>query len=137
MYYKIEKSGCCERKGKVQVRFDFFLDEKDYGFEKRYVEVPDFSEDFDFKREDKEIEADIKKLKIKKQLNPFHVHFYYFDYNVTDKKVKEVGDILLNKFYEQWKKDERPYHKNQPLIKDNKSITLAKTKVEEIKQWQI
>lgn len=28
-FYKIEKSGCTVRKNRVQIRFDFFLEEKD------------------------------------------------------------------------------------------------------------
>lgn len=32
MFFKIEKSGCCEHKGLVQVRADFYREEGDVGY---------------------------------------------------------------------------------------------------------
>lgn len=40
MKVKVEPSGCCERKGMVQVRFSFYLDPTDYGYDKHHIEVP-------------------------------------------------------------------------------------------------
>jgi hypothetical protein len=34
MYVKVEPSGCCERKGLVQVRFAMYLAPEDYAYEK-------------------------------------------------------------------------------------------------------
>uniref|UniRef100_A0A6M3KFC0 Uncharacterized protein n=1 Tax=viral metagenome TaxID=1070528 RepID=A0A6M3KFC0_9ZZZZ len=45
MFVKIEPSGCCERKGLVQVRFSFYLEDGDYGYERHHVQVSGFSKD--------------------------------------------------------------------------------------------
>ena len=39
MRVKVEPSGCCERKGLVQVRFSMYLEPEDYGYDKHYVQV--------------------------------------------------------------------------------------------------
>ena len=42
-YCKINKTGCCERKGNLQVRFDFFLEKDDPRYEDCHILVPDLS----------------------------------------------------------------------------------------------
>ena len=44
MHVKIEPSGCCERKGMVQIRLDLFLDKGDYRYEEFHIQVPDIPE---------------------------------------------------------------------------------------------
>ena len=39
-YCKINKTGCCERKGHPQIRFDMFLEPDDTRYEETYVQVP-------------------------------------------------------------------------------------------------
>ena len=39
MHYKIEKSGCCERDGLVQIRYDLYLDKNDVKY-KIYTAAP-------------------------------------------------------------------------------------------------
>ena len=45
MYFKIEKSGCCQHQGLCQVRYDLFLEPEDYGYDQHYVQVPIFPEE--------------------------------------------------------------------------------------------
>ena len=45
MHFKVEKTGCTERKGMVQIRYCLYLDPKDYGYDKQYVEVKDMTEE--------------------------------------------------------------------------------------------
>jgi hypothetical protein len=40
MFFKIEKSGCGERKGLVEVRYDLYLDEADHNYSEHHVQVP-------------------------------------------------------------------------------------------------
>jgi hypothetical protein len=40
MYVEIEQSGCCERKGLMQVRFCLYLEPGDYGYEQHHLTVP-------------------------------------------------------------------------------------------------
>jgi hypothetical protein len=135
MYYKIEKSGCCERKGMVQIRYCFYLDKEDYGYEKHYIDVPIIPEDFDYKRDEKIIEEEIKKLPTEKKLTPFHNHFSYFSPEATDKEIKDAGDKFLNEAYDFWKKDEFPNVQNltKPTASSKEACEL---RINEIKLWQ-
>ena len=65
-YAKINKSGCIERHGNVQVRVDFYLEPEDPRYSDTLVDVPVL--------DDKGGPTG----KTKKQLNPFHSHFMYF-----------------------------------------------------------
>ena len=140
MYYKIEPTGVCERKGYVQIRYSFFLEPEDHNYEKHYVEVPNIPEDFNYERDDEEILADVEKLPKKKQLNPFHNHFYYFEDNVTDEAIDKTGKSLLKEFYKQWKEDRKLNLKNRPLKNktvDNELKEKCELKVNYIKnKWQ-
>ena len=42
MYFKVNHSGCGECKGLCEVRYDLFLDPKDYNYQEHYVTVPVF-----------------------------------------------------------------------------------------------
>lgn len=139
MYYKIEPTGCCERKGYVQIRYAFYLDEGDYGYENHFVDVPIIPKDFDFERKEEEVSADIKKLPTKKQLNPFHNHFCYFPHDTTDKEIQEAGDKFLAEAYVFWSKGKFPNVKNAPLTEKvitNELKTACEQRVSEIKLWQ-
>lgn len=133
MRVKIEPTGCCERKGLVQVRFSFYLDEGDYGYEKHHVRVPE--------RELTEEEVADPKLaaKVKKvwQDNPFHNHFYFFDPDTSDKEIMDTGEALLQEAYKMWSKDEPPYIYNPPINfpgkKLDNSIRIA-VKVQHLKE---
>ena len=133
MYYKIEKSGCCERKGTMQIRFDFFLDKEDYGYEKKYIDMPVITEEF--KGDEKEYDAWVATLPTKKQLNPFHTHFSYFSPEATDKEIQDAGDKFLKEAYDFWKKDQFPDVKNtvKPTLASKEACEL---RINEIKQWQ-
>lgn len=93
MYFKIEKSGCCEHKGLIQVRADFYKEEGDMGYaltdckiipEKGYTgEVDKDGIPVD--------EEDYKKwwdsLPTEKKNLPFNYHFIYFEPSVTDEEI--------------------------------------------------
>jgi hypothetical protein len=131
MYYKIEKSGCCERKGMIQIRFSFYLDKEDYGYEKHCIDIPE--------RELTEEEINnpelAKNVKTIKRNNPFHNHFVYLDPTITDKKIEDIGNGLLSEAYEFWKRDEFPSIKNRPYTQPqitNKRKSDCKNRVLEI-----
>lgn len=85
MYVKIEPSGTLEKDGMVQVRYSFFLDKEDYGYDKCLVTLVD--------EETKEETV---------QLNPFHNHFYYFEPTVKNEEVMAKGAELCKEAYAQW-----------------------------------
>ncbi len=95
-YAKINKSGCVERHGNVQVRIDFYLEPTDPRYNDTYIDVPVL---------DKKGEPTGK---TKKQLNPFHSHFIYFSPEATEAEILKEAEYHLPNFYtafqNQWDK---------------------------------
>lgn len=71
-YAVINKSGCVERKGNVQIRLDFFLNHGDPRYEDTLI---------------------------KGKATPFHTHFVYFGPDVTEDDIKAEVDFHLPNFY--------------------------------------
>ena len=80
-YSVINKTGCCERKGNLQIRLDFFLEEDDSRYQDSLVSTQD--------------DRGVSYI----QYVPFHSHFAYFDPNVTDEEIKAEMDYHLHNFY--------------------------------------
>ena len=110
MFVKIEPSGCCERKGLVQIRLSMYLDEGDYGYDKHYIQVPVMpSEGYLGKVGERGQPADIDdynrwigSLPKIWQLNPFHNHFIYVEPEVSDEEIMAQMEFHLPNFYEAW-----------------------------------
>ena len=123
MYYKVEKTGCSERKGMVQIRYCLYLDEDDYGYDKHYVELPIIPEDgYQGKVDEmgspidqKDYDDWIASLPTDMQLNPFHNHFVQVEPTVTDEEIKYVGELALQMAKAKWEVDIRPDVKNIPV----------------------
>ena len=106
-YSIINKTGCCERKGNLQIRFDFFLDEDDPRYEDCHILVPDLSAGKYTGKVDKDgnptnqndYDKWLASLPKVYQLSPFHSHFVYFDPDVTDEEIKAEMDYHLPNFY--------------------------------------
>ena len=90
MYVKIEPSGTIEKDGMVQVRYSFYLDKEDEGYDKCVVIVVN--------EKDEEIT----------QVNPFHNHFCYFEPTITIEEVMAIGSDLCKDAYVQWWGGETP-----------------------------
>lgn len=127
MYFKVEPSGCCERKGLVQVRYCLYLDPEDYGYEKHHVQMPVIPKDgYPGKIKDgipvdmDDYEKWLDGLPKEWQDNPFHNHFCYFDSRVTNDEVAFVGKLALQTAKEEWERDRTPNVTNMP-VQFNKS----------------
>ncbi len=96
MFVRVEPTGCCERKGLVQIRFCMYLDKGDYGYEKHYVQV-------------------LNSLPKVWQLNPFHNHFIYVEPEITDKEIMEMGEKFLKWAYAKWTQGEKLNLHNPPV----------------------
>jgi hypothetical protein len=111
----INESGCCIKKGMSQIRLDMFLDEKDYGYDRRYVEVPDMSkEKYPGKVDDNGNPVDmidyqkwVDSLPKKWQLNPFHVHFIKVHPDTSEKEIMDIADAFLQEAYIKWACDQK------------------------------
>ena len=106
MYFEVENSGVCERKGLVQVRYCLYLEPGDARYDEFYVDVPDITEGYTGKEE--EYGDWIKALPTKKQLNPFHNHFSYFPDSVTDEDIITEGKRVLESARQPFKSGKTP-----------------------------
>jgi hypothetical protein len=89
MYFKINKTGCNERKGLAEVRYDLYLDENDYGYSEHHVQGRN---------------------------NPFCCHFCQFEPNVTDEEILFVGELALDMAYKNWQDGNLHWNSNMPII---------------------
>lgn len=124
MYYKIEKSGCCEDRGLLQIRYDLFLDEKDEHYSDYYIQQPIFpiggyKGKLTERNEPTDIE-DYKKLfegLEKVWVNTeFCSHFCQFEPTVTDEEILYVGELVLEMAYKNLVNGNLLDKKNTPVI---------------------
>lgn len=145
MYIKVEPSGCCERKGLVQIRFCMYLDPKDYGYEKHHIQLPVIpKEGYQGKVNAIGIPADMDDYKkwvgglpTTWQNNPFHNHFIYVEPDTTDKEIMDIGEAFLHEAYIKWACDEKLDLKNEPTTYpstiDITRLSAINTKVQSLK----
>ncbi len=120
MFVRVEPTGCCERKGLVQVRFCMYLDESDYGYEKHHVQVPIIPEEgypgeVGNRRQPTDIEdydAWASSLPKVWQTNPFHNHLIYVEPDTTDDEIMNMGEAFLEEAYIKWSCNEKLDLKN-------------------------
>jgi len=123
MHFKVESSGCCERKGYVQIRLSMYLDEQDYGYDKHHVQVPIIPKDgFPGKIEGPGVPVDIEEYKkwmdaLPKEWinNPFHNHFIYTEPNITDEEILRIGEQLTKDSYILWEQNKILYLVNEKV----------------------
>lgn len=99
MFVRVEPSGCTERKGMVQVRLDFFLEEGDARYKERRIEVPS-----ETKGETVTISA------------PFHVHFIYVAPDTSEKAILDIAERFLKQAYGFWANEQFPALVNAPHV---------------------
>ena len=107
MYYKINPTGCTERNGLVQVRFDCYLDPLDPGYAEHHVTVPVITEPYPGKvdaegipKDQKDFDKWIASLPTETRDNPFCCHFRCFEPDVTDTDLVKAGDEILKMAYD-------------------------------------
>ena len=148
MYIKVEPSGCCERKGMVQIRLCMYLDPTDYGYERHYVNVIDTNSAAYLKGYKGEVDAMgrpidqadydswFNSLPKVWQNNPFHNHFVYVEPDITDIEIMQIGEAFLAKSYVRWGNNEKLDLKNPPIsfpsIVDNTRKKAVETKVKHL-----
>jgi hypothetical protein len=154
MYVKIEPSGCCERKGLVQIRLCMYLDDKDYGYESHHVQVPDFT-GVEYKGEMKDgspvdsvdYQKRIDSLPKIWQNNSFHNHFIQVNPDTTETEIMDIAEAFLHEAYIKWASDTKLDLVNDALPFVKPSIvtpnlkTACEAKVQSVKaittEWKI
>jgi len=113
-YGVIEPTGCVVRKGKVQLRFSFYLEPSDARYGEHHIQVPIIPEG----GYPGEVDAEgspvnqgdynnwIESLPKQWQNNPFHNHFVYVDANVMDDEISRLLAESLDEFYGIWARGE-------------------------------
>lgn len=89
MYFTIEKSGCSERLGLVQIRYDLFLEPGEHNYAEHHIV-------------DAAGERD----------NPFCCHFYQFEPTVTDAEIMAKGAEKLAMAYANWQAGDLSKNRN-------------------------
>lgn len=124
MYFKINKTGCSENKGLVDVRYDLFLSKTDTGNEEHYVEVSIFPEGGYLGEKDEmgtpvnidDYTAWVASLPKQFQNNPFCCHFIHFESTVTDEEILAAGEKVLNMAYDNWLANNLHLNTNDPVV---------------------
>lgn len=124
MYVKVEPSGCCERKGMVQIRFSMYLDPTDYGYEKHHIQVPVIPEggysgkvgEQGQPLDNKDFQKWLSKLPTTWQNNPFHNHFIYVEPTATDAEILAIGKSFLAEAYSKWSNEKQLNLENPNLV---------------------
>lgn len=112
-YAKLETTGLAVRKGKVQIRFSFYLEPNDARYDEHHVQVPDpLSEKWQKgypgvygdmgPLDEKDYQKWYDSLPKIWQNNPFHNHFVYVDPDVTDGEISKLMREHLQEFYGLW-----------------------------------
>lgn len=144
MHYKINATGCGERKGLVEIRFDCFLDKKDPGYAEHHVTVPIYPkegypgkvDEMGMPLEQGTYDLWVSTLPTETRDNPFCCHFRCFEPDVTDEEIKKAGEEILAMVYENHRKDDLKANKNLPVnfTTNIVKIQASLSRVEAIKQ---
>lgn len=103
-YYKINPTGCAERNGLVQTRFDCYFNPGDPGYAEYHVTVPIIpKEGYPGKVDEMGSPADMEdyekwlaSLPTETKDNPFCCHFRCFEPDITDADLIKDGDSILS-----------------------------------------
>ena len=114
MRWEIEQTGCCERKGMLQIKVCFYLDPEDDRYEEHHINVPVIPEGGYAGSKDKDgqpisvedFDTWRDSLPKKWQTNPFHNHFIRVRLDATSENIAAIADKLLPQFYGKWKNRE-------------------------------
>ena len=122
MYVKIEPTGCHERKGLIQIRFDFFLEKNDYKYEERHLHAPIVPPEGYTGEVDEHGGARDPKA-FKKWLDglpkqwvdaPFHCHLERFEPDTPMDEIMDYGEARLHEAYIKWATNSELDLKNEP-----------------------
>jgi hypothetical protein len=127
MFVKVEPTGCCERKGMVQVRFSMYLDPGDARYSETYVQTvdvssPEFLAGYTGKLDKQGNPVNqsaydtwydgLPKVWV---LRPFHNHFIYVPPETSNDEILQIGAGFLHEAYLKWSQRVVIDIKNKPI----------------------
>jgi hypothetical protein len=136
MYYEIEETGCCEHRGKMQVRYSVYLEPGDYGYEKHNITIPVIPEEGypgimigGIPASHEDFQTWLQSLPTKAVNNPFHNHLSYFDSMVTENELKREGRRILKEAKGHWNEDRVPRIINVDMVFDDVASIKVKNNI--------
>lgn len=139
MYFKIEKSGCGERKGLLQISFACYFDEGEPGYMQYYRSVPVVTGEYrgvigkDGVPEDqKDYDDWIKSLPTAMQNTPFCTHIRFFPPDVGDKDIVKAGDEVVKMAYDNYQVGDIKRNRNTAIVPDMTKAYLLPAKVADV-----
>lgn len=146
MFFKVNITGCGERKGLVQVRYDLYAEAGDgKAYTDHYVQVPVIPENgYEGKVDEmgspidqKDYDLWLAGLPTVYQHNPFCCHFCQFEPTVTDAEIEYVGKLALDMHFKNY--PDLTLAKNEPVTFSTSPTKIAacETRVATIKatEW--
>jgi len=123
MYFKINHTGCNERKGLVEIRYDLYLDPSDHKYSEHHIQVPvipagGYTGKVDVMGQplnQKDYDKWFATLPRVWQNNPFCCHFMQFEPEITDEEIIVAGEKFLKMAYENWQKGNLHLNKNESV----------------------
>ena len=151
MYAKIEPSGCCARKGTVQVRIAFYLEPADFGYDVHHVQVPNFTgqvypgkvDEYGTPIDKDAYKAWAESLPKVWQNNPFHNHFIYVAADAQEDDIKQAMKDCLKEFGDIWSSGKdvtKEYKEKVKFVKgseDAVNLATCEAKVVELKSKEV
>jgi hypothetical protein len=123
MYYKINPTGCGEKKGLVEIRFDCFFEEHEPEYAKHYFTFPVWPES-GYPGKVDEVGDPIdnnnyikwrESLPTESHENPFVCHFRCFEPDITDEDILKAAEEILTMSYKNYKDGDLGKNKNEPI----------------------
>lgn len=122
-YFKINPTGCGERKGLVEVRYDCYLSRDDAGNEEHYVTVPDYTGAvYEGKMDEIGSPVDVddyqkwaSSLPTITRNNPFCCHFVQMQADITDELIVAIGEEVLKMAFANHQQGTLHDNYNEPL----------------------
>lgn len=151
MYVEIEPSGCSERNGMLQIRLAMYLDEGDYGYDKRYLPFPTvpeggFLKGYPGKKTENGSPVDYDAFKrwhdkLPKEYHntDFHNHFIYVATGTTNEEIMDIAEAFLHEAYIKWSCGEKMDLTNSALEFDHSRHDKEKmpSRLDEIKSAKL
>jgi hypothetical protein len=151
LFAKIEPSGCCVRKGTVQIRICFYLEPTDFGYDIHHIQVPDFTGQV-YSGEVGTLgnpvvpiayQAWVDTLPKVWQVNPFHNHFIYVAADAQKNDIKQAMKDYLKEFWDIWssgKEISKEYKEKVKFVKGSEdaiNLLACEAKVSELKSKEV
>lgn len=136
-YFKINKTGCGENRGTVEIRYDCYLSRDDAGNEEHYVTVPDFENNPPYAGALGEMGVPVDMADYQNWVaslptitrnNPFCCHFRQFPETVTEQEILEHGEQILDMALQNHSMKKLSKNWNPDIVKIDRDATYLVTK---------